>query len=567
MLECGTTRQGRTPAQWRCVLQQLFGVWQALDLRKKMIVIAATAAMFAAILAISSMASKPQMSLLYAGLGGVESGEVVSALDQSGVHYEVRGDAIFVPASQRDSLRMTLAAQGLPTEGAAGYELLDSLSGFGTTSQMFDAAYWRAKEGELARTIAASPAIRSARVHIAHSANQPFRKDLKPTASVTITAAGGGLGSAQVKALRYLVASAVSGMSPDDVSVIDSARGLIASGDEANVMTSATDRASALKKNVERLLAVRVGAGNAVVELSVETVNEREAITEHHFDPESRVAISTDTVETSKNSDATQPGAVTVASNLPQNAGGDSGQSKSQSTETRERTNYEVSETRRELLRTPGAIKRLSVAVLVDGVTTVNSDGTTAWQPRPEPELAALKQLVASAVGFNEARGDVITLQSMQFEAVPKLGTTATSGALSDVSFDLTQIIQIAVLAVVALILGLFVARPILTQKLQTAAAELPPPERPAGTALTGEIAEDEMPDMNMQMISDYDVGDMPMTMHSAFDMEGIGNVGELDDFGQSADPVTRLKKMIEERQSESVEILRNWMEETEEKA
>ncbi|WP_295530924.1 flagellar basal-body MS-ring/collar protein FliF [uncultured Thioclava sp.] len=560
MRECGDTRRGRTPTQGRCVLQQLIGVWQALDLRKRMIVIGATAAMFAAILAISSMASKPSMSLLYAGLEGVESGEVVSALDQSGVAYEVRGDAIFVPSTQRDSLRMTLAAQGLPAQGAAGYELLDSLSGFGTTSQMFDAAYWRAQEGELARTIASSPSIRSARVHIAHSTNQPFRKDLKPTASVTITATSGGIGAAQAKALRYLVASAISGMSPDDVSVIDSARGLIASGDDANVMTSANDRASALKKNVERLLAARVGAGNAVVELSVETVNEREAITEHHFDPEGRVAISTDSVETTKQSDASQPGEVTVASNLPQNAGGNNGQSKSQSTETRERTNYEVSETRRELLRTPGAVKRLSVAVLVDGVTTTNSDGTTSWQPRSEAELAALKQLVASAVGFVEARGDVITLQSMQFEALPELGTAATAGALGDISFDLTQIIQIAVLALVALILGLFVARPILMQKLQTSTAELPAPER-STTALTGEIAEDEMPDMNMQLVSDFDVGDLPMTMNSAFDM------GDLDDMSQSSDPVERLKKMIEARQSESMEILRSWMEDTEEKA
>ncbi|MEX1661230.1 flagellar basal-body MS-ring/collar protein FliF [Thioclava sp. 15-R06ZXC-3] len=560
MRECGDTRRGRTPTQGRCVLQQLIGVWQALDLRKRMIVIGATAAMFAAILAISSMASKPSMSLLYAGLEGVESGEVVSALDQSGVAYEVRGDAIFVPSTQRDSLRMTLAAQGLPAQGAAGYELLDSLSGFGTTSQMFDAAYWRAQEGELARTIASSPSIRSARVHIAHSTNQPFRKDLKPTASVTITATSGGIGAAQAKALRYLVASAISGMSPDDVSVIDSARGLIASGDDANVMTSANDRASAMKKNIERLLAARVGAGNAVVELSVETVNEREAITEHHFDPEGRVAISTDSVETTKQSDASQPGEVTVASNLPQNTGGNNGQSKSQSTETRERTNYEVSETRRELLRTPGAVKRLSVAVLVDGVTTTNSDGTTSWQPRSEAELAALKQLVASAVGFVEARGDVITLQSMQFEALPELGTAATAGALGDISFDLTQIIQIAVLALVALILGLFVARPILMQKLQTSMAELPTPERSA-TALTGEIAEDEMPDMNMQLVSDFDVGDLPMTMNSAFDM------ADLDDMSQSSDPVERLKKMIEARQSESMEILRSWMEDTEEKA
>ena len=542
-------------------MQQLLGVWQALDLRKRLVVIGATLAMFAAILTISAMASKPAMSLLYAGLGRVESGEVVSALDQSGVHYEVRGDAIFVPAAQRDSLRMTLAAQGLPAEGAAGYELLDSLSGFGTTAQMFDAAYWRAKEGELARTIAAAPAIRSARVHIAHLVDQPFRTDLKPTASVTITTGAGGITPAQAKALRYLVASAVSGMSPEDVSVIDTARGLIASGDDAPEMTSSNDRVAALKKNVERLLAARVGAGNAVVELSVETVNEREAITEHHFDPESRVAISTDSVESSKQSDATQPGAVTVASNLPQNANGDSGQSKSQSSETRERTNYEVSETRRELLRTPGAVKRLSVAVLVNGVTTRNSDGTTTWQPRSEAELDALRQLVASAVGFDEARGDVITLQSMQFEPVPAQGTLATAGTFGDISLDLTQVIQIAVLAIVALVLGLFVARPILTQKRLPAAGELPAPAPGEQTALTGEIAEDGVPDMAMPVVSDFDMGEVAMAVNPGLDP------GESDARVHPADPVARLKQMIEARQSESVEILRSWIEESEEKA
>lgn len=510
--------------------------------------------MIATLFIIGSIASKPTMALLYAGLGGAESGEVISALETRGVAYQVRGDSIFVEAPKRDELRMALASEGLPATGAAGYELLDSLSGFGTTSQMFDAAYWRAKEGELARTIAASPAIRSARVHIAHPTNQPFRKDLKPTASVTVTAALGGLSAAQAKALRYLVASAVTGMTPEDVSVIDSARGLIPFDGDPAMQLGGADRAAGLKKNVERLLEARVGPGNAVVELALETVNEREAITERHFDPEGRVAISTDTTETSRSSDATQPGAVTVASNLPENGAGDSGKSQSQSNETRERTNFEVSETRRELLRTPGAIKRLSVAVLVDGVTTVAADGATTWAPRSEAELADLKELVASAVGFSESRGDVITLRSMQFEPLPEAGAVAGAGMLGGLSLDLTQIIQVAVLAVVALILGLFVARPLLLQKAQPQQGELPPPE-PASAALTGEIAEGDLPDMNMQVVSDFDMEDLPMATNVDFDLD------------PPADPVERLKRLIEARQAETVEILRSWMDEPGEKA
>lgn len=538
-------------------MQQLTGAWQALDMRKRIMAVVAGIAMIATLFAISAIASKPTMALLYAGLGGAESGEVISALEQRGVPYEVRGDSIFVEAPRRDELRMALAAQGLPANGAAGYELLDSLSGFGTTSQMFDAAYWRAKEGELARTIAASSAIRSARVHIAHPTNQPFRKELEPTASVTVTTAGGAISRAQANALRFLVASAVTGMTPDDVSVIDTSAGLIPAADDPAEQAAGQDRAAALKQNVERLLEARVGPGNAVVELALETVTEREAITELRFDPDGRVAISTDTQENTKTSDTTRPGAVTVASNLPENAAGDGGKSQSQSSETRARTNYEVSETRRELLRTPGAIKRLSVAVLVDGVTVPAVDGTTSWQPRPETELADLRELVASAVGFDEARGDVITLRSMQFEPLPELGTAAGGGGFGAMALDFTQIIQIALLAIVVIVLGLFVARPLLMQRRELALNGLPSPEMAAGSsaALTGEIAEDDMPEMNMQVVSDFNIGDLSMAGDTDFDFE------------RPADPVERLKKMIEERQAETVEILRSWMDESGEKA
>jgi flagellar M-ring protein FliF len=236
------------------------------------------------------------MALLYAGLEPASAGEVVAALDQRGIVYEVRGDSILVDAAQRDSLRMALAAEGLPIAGGAGYELLDTLSGFGTTSQMFDAAYWRAKEGELARTLLAMPQIKAARVHIASAPTRAFQPQTEATASVTLTTTGGTLTESQAQAIRHLVASAVSGMTHDAVQIIDTVAGLIGGDDAQDVTgTDAADRASAIKGNVERLLAARVGQGKAVVEVSVDLVQERESITERVFDPQGRVAISSET--------------------------------------------------------------------------------------------------------------------------------------------------------------------------------------------------------------------------------------------------------------------------------
>ena len=532
-------------------MQPLTGLWMALDLRRRVIVGIATLAVFAAVLGLSGLATQPTMALLYARLEGTQAGDIVAALDQRGAAYEVRGDAIYVEAARRDELRMVLAGEGLPSAGGAGYELLDSLSGFGTTSQMFDAAYWRAKEGELARTISASPLIRSARVHIANPTAQPFRKDLHPSASVTVSTAAGGLSPAQAKALKYLVASAVTGMVPEDVSIIDSVGGLIASGDDLTAAPGGDTRAQDLKRNVERLLEARVGYGNVVVEVSVETVTEREAITERVFDPSSRVAISTEVQERSNSSSDAGQGAVTVASNLPAGNGGGGSTSQSQQSETSERTNFEVSETTREVLRSPGAIKRLTVAVLVDAVTASGESSAADLEPRSEDELAALHDLVASAVGYDASRGDVITLKSMPFQPITPLGEAPATGLLEGLAIDLMSIIQLAVLSLVALVLGLFVLRPILTRPMPPRLAELPAPNPPAADsagALTGVIDEGTYMPNDLPVISGFDMA-MPM---------GTGNFGELAD---ANDPVSRLKKLIAERQDESVEILRSWME------
>ncbi|WP_254813750.1 flagellar basal-body MS-ring/collar protein FliF [Rhodovulum sp. ES.010] len=534
-------------------------IWTGLTPRRRVIVIIATVAMFAAVLALSRVATTPRMELLYSGLDGAAAGDVIRALDQSGVAYEVRGPAIYVDASQRDSLRMTLASDGLPANGSAGYELLDGLSGFGTTSQMFDAAYWRAKEGELARTILANPQFRSARVHIATPTARPFARNIKPSAAVTVGAAGGALAPAQAKALRFLVASSVAGLAPEDVSVIDANTGTVVTDDAIPGFGSgADDRSDALKARLERLLAARLGPGRSVVEVSVETEMQSESIRERRIDPDSRIAISADNEERSTSSSDTGGGAVTVASNLPEGEGAAERSAQRKETETRERVNYEVSETEREILRAPGAIKRLSVAVLVDGVTSLDDQGNETWAPLPETELEALRELVASAAGFDAERGDVITLKSMPFEPVETLGTGPQSSLFGDVALDPLTLIQLGVLAVVALILGLFVVRPILAGGARPGPVGLPAPAGGEPAALNqpwldGEINPDDEP-AGLPMAA-------PMTMNTLdpadFTDSGFGATDE--------DPVDRLRDLIERRRDESVAILRGWMEDRQE--
>ncbi|MGJ8543987.1 MAG: flagellar basal-body MS-ring/collar protein FliF [Sulfitobacter sp.] len=518
-----------------------------LGLRRQVIVIMASAAMFFAVLTMSRMVTAPSMTLLYAGLESGAAGDVVRALEQRGVTFDVRGGSIFVDSKERDQLRLTLASEGLPANGNRGYELLDSLTGFGTTSQMFDAAYWRAKEGELARTIVSSPRIALARVHIASTGSNPFQRGVTPKASVSVTPHGGSISATQGKAIRYLVASAVAGLAPEDVAVIDANGTLIGSVEEAPPAIGGDDKAQVLRERVQRLLEAHVGLGNAVVEVSVATETQSEAIRERIFDPEGRVAISTDTEERSGTARDTGGGEVTVASNLPDESGEGGEGSSSQNSETRERVNYEVSETEREVVRAPGAIKRIMVAVLVNE-KPVEGEDPQVLGPRSEEELLSLRELVASAVGFDEGRGDIITIKSMALQSIAPAGTAASLSLLDRLGIDVMAGLQMAVLAVVALILGLFVVRPVLSRTAPLPVAALPPGD--AGV-LTGEIADDAEPRGAS--------ANLPAVTNES------GAQAEID--GNSADPVARLRNLIGERQEETVEILRGWLEDEEEKA
>ncbi|WP_439138827.1 flagellar basal-body MS-ring/collar protein FliF [Roseicyclus sp.] len=553
-------------------MDALIGHWNGLDGRRRGVLVGGALALLFVLVLLGRSMTAPSYSLLYAGLDPAAAGDVIAAVEARGIAYRVQGDAILVDQRARDTLRMSLAGEGLPANGAAGYELLDSLSGFGTTSQMFDAAYWRAREGELARTIAASPHIRAARVHLANPGSDPFQPAREVTASVALRPAATGLDPGHARALRFLVASSVPGLLPENVTVVDADSGQILGGQE--MMTPSADaagRAEDLRRNVERLLAARVGPGNAVVQVNVELDTTRETIRERLIDPDSRVAITTESDEMTNSSRDAAGGGVTVASNLPEGDATGDGESSAQQSETRERTTFDVSETQRELAREPGDIRRISVAVLINGVRVAGEDGIARIEPRPDNEIAALEALVRSTVGYDAERGDTVTLQSMAFDE-SVMGTLAEPGFADRLSLDLGRVLQTLVLAAAALFIAFGLLRPLLRRDPVAQGAD-----RPAEMALPGVAASNPaaqaalalaspapggganaaLPDGTSEMAQQ--AAAMPDPLLPAL-TQGMGDEG-----AAANDPVERLRRLIEEREEETVEILRGWMEQDEE--
>jgi flagellar M-ring protein FliF len=509
-----------------------------------MIAILAGVAIIATMFGISRIATAPDLALLYSGLEPQASGEVVTALEGEGVSFEVRGTSIYVERVERDRLRMDLAAQGMPTGGPAGYEILDSLSGFGTTSQMFDAAYWRAKEGELARTIVTSPNIRAARVHIANPVQQPFSRTQTGSASVTVTMASGTLDPEQAEAIRYLVSSAVAGLGAQDVAVIDAVGGVVLSGEMDEMsragITRPDEKADQLRTNILRLLEARVGRGRAIVEVNVDASMDSQTISERRIDPDSRVAISSESEQSTEQSSGPVPG-VTVASNLPDgDVEGGAGESSRSATETLERQNFEVSETRSERVILPGQVRRITVAVMVDGILTTDAaSGEQTWEPRSEAEMATLRQLVETAAGFDPARGDTVTIETLQFTAPPEQGTLVQSGEEGFLNAYGARLIQVGVLGAIILALIFFVLRPMMSRQPASVIADLTGENQ--GMIEGG--ARDGTPQIGVEAPSAQD-GDI------------------LDDLPvNSLNKIDRLREVISNRSDDSARVLRSWIE------
>jgi flagellar M-ring protein FliF len=504
-------------------------------------------------------AQTPNLAPLYTGLSLEDSSAIVTELQTQNVPFELRGDGdtILVPRDQITTLRMNLAGSGLPQRGQVGYEIFDSQSTLGATSFVQNINNVRALEGELARTITSLNRIKSARVHLVLPERELFRRERKdPSASIVLSVRG-ELSNGEIRAVQHLVASAIEGLTPTRVSIVDDQGNLLASGTDnadAALAGEADERTlgyeNRLRTRVEDMLANVVGAGRARVEVAAEIDYNRSTTTEEKFDPESQVVRSTQTRE-SQNLTAGANGQVTVANELPgasQNAG--TGGPTDQGSSTEEVTNYEISKTTQTAVTEAGAVKRLSVAVVVDGVYTTDPQGNTTYAPRSADEIAQIQTLVRSAVGFSETRGDSVQVVNLQFAERPELvvpGTDGTGGLLDFTRDDLMNGAQMAVTLLIALALIFFIMRPLLKKVLtpETKALALPS---------AAELGHHGVLSANGQIIADQQLDEEPRDKTPAW-VANAKSMGETQ-----LQTLKTVGTLVEENPRQAALIVRDWL-------
>jgi flagellar M-ring protein FliF len=507
------------------------------------------------------------MSLLYGDLELRDSAQVAAALDKLHVAYDVRdnGAQIMVPSDQVDRLRLSLARDNLPGGGSVGYEVFDR--GDSLTSNQFQQQInqLRALEGELGRTIRTIRGVRNARVHLVLAKREPFaREQQEAQASIVLAMSGSQrMSDDEVQAIINLVSTAVPGLKLQNISVVDNRGQLLArSGRPASqdgVPGSNDEMRRAMEQRlgraVEDMLGRTLGPGHVRAEASVEMNFERVNETQERFDPEGQVPRSQQSV--TENSKTSEPQAgVTVQNNLPSpdsQAGGANG---SATGRQEENTTFEIGKTVRTMVRDSPSIKKISMAVLVDGVTTRAADGQPAWRELSQPDLDRIAMLVKSAVGFDEKRGDRVDVVNMRFNTPEELADPAPVAAawMQFGKADMIWLITIGAIVLVALFALGFVVRPLALKLASPLPAILPAlPAPPAGE--TGALLIGAAPPLATALVQ------VPPLVENG-EQDTMLNVTNVQG-GVRASSIRQLGELVETQPTATVTVIRGWLAET----
>ena len=501
--------------------------------------------------------SRPDMGVLFSDLSMQDSAAVIRDLDARGIRYETKGDSgqtILAPRPDLARLRMDLAGKGLPAQGGVGYEIFDKGDAFSSTNFVQNVNHLRALEGELARSIRAIGRVQAARVHLVLPERRLFERDRESPSAAIVLKLMGDLDLGQVRAIRHLAASAVEGLRPERVSIVDERGRLLADGArgaEAEGSALYEDRQVGIERRlraqIEDVVAGIVGPGRARVQVSAELDHNRVESRSETFDPESRVVRSAQTRTESSLSGGSE-GQVSVGNELPGANQDKPAASKDATNKNEETTNYEISRITKTEVAEGGRIKRLSVAVVVDGTYASTADGKQAYSARAPAEIERIGALVRSAVGFDKARGDQIEVVNLRFAEGPSVPTfnepSLVQSLLAPTKDDVMRAVELGVLALLTLIVLLAVVRPLLRQVLA------PAPDAPmlAGGA-AGEATLAGPAGAAVTMID----RDSP----TARLMEFAKVNGQVQ-----AETVQRVVDMVRASPSETVEVLRSWIHE-----
>lgn len=457
--------------------------------------LAALAGAVAGLVAVTLWTQQADTQVLFANLAADDAGAIVEKLRDMKVPYEIGagGTSVLVPSAQVHDLRLQLASQGLPHGGGVGFEIFDR-STLGMSEFVQKLNYRRAVQGELGRTIAQMPEVERARVHLAIPERRLFSSEAeRPRASVILSVRGGNvLSKTQVQGIVHLVASSVEGLHTKDVTVVDGHGQLLsgsASEDTARLTGTQLEYQRSIEKDIETriqsMLERIVGANKAVVRVSSVVDFRQVETTEERYDPNGQVVRSEQrSQEKAAGTSGTPGGGVPgVASNVPPNQEAEPAQSSSNNSQTKNETvNYELSRTVSKIVEPTGMIKKLSVAVLVDGHYDAagaegekagNAEGAKKYTPRTPEEMKQIEDIVKKAMGYQADRQDEVEVVNVQFSstAVEEVGTTTEAPPSAPFW---SPYIRYAVGGVLFMLILFFVVRPLIAVVASGASATTP---------------------------------------------------------------------------------------------
>jgi flagellar M-ring protein FliF len=520
--------------------------------------------------------AEPPKAILFSGLEARDASSVISKLDALNVPYEQKGDGgtILIPADQVSKIRMQLATEGLPSAGV-GYEIFDKSDTFGTTAFVQNINRLRALEGELARTIRSLDSIAAARVHLVIPDRQIFARDNQPPSASVVVKSRSRLSRGQVSAIQHLVAAAVAGLTPNNVALVDDKGELLAggAGDGDNATGAAQEERTSsfedrLRQRIENIVSSIVGPGHARVQVAAQMDFNRVTETAETFDPDSRVVRSSQTVEqdSSQKDGARTAAAVSVGTALPGQtppaATTTDNTPTSASTRTEETVNYEISKTTKTQVQDAGQVKKLSVAVVVDGTYTPGANGARNYAPRSADDMNKITALLRSAIGYDEKRGDQLQVTNMRFADIDTGPDTPVAQPLF--GFDSAtwfKLGQILILSITALLVFLLVVKPMIrrltTPILQAngSAAALPAPGAQGhnAPALTHQANE------NLQMQQQAQAGGGASQPMIAPKRESMIDISQIE--GQVRESsIRKVGDVVQAHPEEAMAILRTWL-------
>jgi len=544
--------------------------------RQKLLILGGTAIALVTVMLLGLGAvSRPDYAPIYSNLSVTSANSIESALTNAGFNVLVAedGSTVSVPQSDAARARMVLAESGVAIDGDPGWELFDDQSGLAMNSFLQKINRTRAMEGELARSIQTLDGISTARVHLVLPDREPFSREAPaPRASIIIRPdPGRAVNRKQAIAVRNLVASAVAELDLSRVTVLSaSGETILAEGPDGDspgtMQTAKANIEDRLSREIENILTARVGAGNARVTVNVDLTTQREVIVEQSFDPDQQVVRSTETK--SENQSGNEGGGnVGVENNIPAalTDGAAAGNSSNRS-EADEIVQYEIGNTRREIVREAGDVRRMTVAVLVNGIYNVEG-ADVAYAERSAEELARLSELVKSAVGFQNTRGDSISVDSMRFmDYSMDLGEPIDQTMSERLSENMVPLLRgLFALLIVGLVLILGV-RPMLRNLAPP--EQLPPPEddiTPAlGTAKTEALGHAGTPkpaalpgptpafsrSQSDADVLDADGDDEPSELVTKQGIKGSLHKKNID----------RIQKLADDKPEEVLRVLRSWL-------